>query len=378
MRLARGDSLADAAGWYVAARGYLAHAISLSHSLPCDNMHPIQSITDLDEALSEPTPGVLQTLQRIPGDVVVLGAGGKMGPTLARMIRRGCDAIGDTRRVVAVSRFSSRTAALALQQSGVETITADLTVRQQLHTLPEAPNVISLVGQKFGTSDTPELTWIANTIVPALIAERFATSRIVALSTGCVYPLVPATGPGCTEDHSLGPPGEYSNACVGRERVYEYFSKRNQTPMVLVRLCYAIDLRYGVLLDIAKQVFAGQPVDLTMGATHVIWQGDANARIIQCLDHVSVPPVAVNITGLDRLSIRSLATRLARLLNVDVAFTGVEAPTAWLWDAQRSYEWFGPPTVTLDEMLQATASWVLRGGETLNRPTHFEVRDGNF
>lgn len=341
-------------------------------------MHPIQSITDLDQTLSEPTPGVLQTLERISGDIIVLGAGGKMGPTLARMIRRGCDAIGDTRRVLAVSRFSSPAAALALQRSGVETIAADLTNRQQLHALPYAPNVISLVGQKFGTSDTPELTWIANTIVPALIAERFATSRIVALSTGCVYPLVPVSEPGCGEDHPLGPPGEYSNSCVGRERVYEYFSKRDQTPMVLVRLCYAIDLRYGVLLDIAQKIYAGNPVDLAMGATHVIWQGDANARIIQCLDHVAVPPVAVNITGLDRLPIRSLATRLGQLLDVNVSFSGIEAPTAWLWNAQRSYDWFGPPTVTLDEMLKATASWVLHAGETLNRPTHFEVRDGRF
>lgn len=341
-------------------------------------MHPIQSITDLDDALSEPTPGVLQTLQRISGDIIVLGAGGKMGPTLTRMIRRGCDAIGDTRRVMAVSRFSSPAAALALQRSGVETITADLTDRQQLHALPDAPNVISLVGQKFGTSDTPDLTWIANTIVPALIAERFATSRIVALSTGCVYPLVPVSEPGCAEDHPLGPPGEYSNSCVGRERVYEYFSKRDQTPIVLVRLCYAIDLRYGVLLDIAQQVYAGNPIDLAMGATHVIWQGDANARIIQCLEHAAVPPVAVNITGLDRLPIRSLATRLAQLLNVNVSFAGIEGPTAWLWDAQRSYDWFGPPTVTLDEMLHAMANWVLRDGETLNRPTHFEVRDGKF
>ncbi|MBS0201490.1 MAG: NAD(P)-dependent oxidoreductase [Planctomycetes bacterium] len=341
-------------------------------------MKVIQSINELDQALSEPTPGVLQTLQKIRGDILVLGAGGKMGPTLARMIRRGCDAIGDSRRVVAVSRFSSPAAARSLQQSGVETVAADLMDRQQIQKLPDAPNVISLVGQKFGTSDTPELTWITNTFIPALISERYATSRIVALSTGCVYPLVPSEGPGCTEDDPLGPPGEYANSCVGRERVYEYFSKRNQTPMVLVRLCYAIDLRYGVLLDIAQKVFSQQPVDLTMGATHVIWQGDANARIIQCFDHAAVPPVAVNITGRDRLSIRSIATRLEQLLNRDVRFAGVQAPTAWLWDAQRSYDWFGPPTVTLEDMLKAVAQWVQSGGETLNRPTHFEVRDGTF
>jgi len=342
-------------------------------------MNPIHSVTELDDALSAPTAGVLEVLRSVPGDIIVLGAGGKMGPTLAMMVRRGLDAIEETsRRVVAVSRFSSGPAAELLRHARVATISCDLMDRAAVQHLPDAPNVISLVGQKFGTSAAPELTWVANTLVPAIVAERFAKSRIVALSTGCVYPLVSADGPGAAEDVPPGPPGEYANSCVGRERVFEHFSKSNCTPMVFVRLCYAIDLRYGVLLDLAQQVFQRQPVDISMGATHVIWQGDANARVIQCLARTAVPPVAVNVTGRDRLSIRALAIRLGELLGREVCFTGDEAPTAWLWDSRRSYDWFGPPTVSINEMLEATANWVLRGGETLNRPTHFEVRDGQF
>ncbi len=342
-------------------------------------MTPIATVVELDVALSQPTPGVLETLQRLSGNVIVLGAGGKMGPTLARMLRRAFDSIGDkSRRVIAVSRFSSAAAAQSLRQAGVDTIACDLTSQQQIRDLPDAPNLMYLVGQKFGTLESPELTWITNTVVPALVAERFARSNIVALSTGCVYPFVASSGPGAAEDDPLGPPGEYANSCVGRERVFEYYSKRDQTPMVFVRLCYAIDLRYGVLLDLAQRVARSQPIDLSMAATHVIWQGDANARIIQCLEHTQVPPVAVNITGRDRLQIKDLAVRLGELLDRKIQFTGEPGPTAWLWDAQRSYDWFGPPTITIEEMLQATAHWVKQSGPTLNRPTHFEVRDGNF
>jgi nucleoside-diphosphate-sugar epimerase len=342
-------------------------------------MKSIQNVADLEEILSRPTAGVLATLESVPGDIMVLGAGGKMGPTLARMVRRAIDAIGQSsRRVIAVSRFSSPAAVVSLQLAGVETIACDLTNQSAIQALPDVPNVIFMVGQKFGTRDAPELTWITNTLVPAFVAERFARSRIVAMSTGCVYSLVSSDGPGASEEDALSPPGEYANSCVGRERVLEHCSKRNGTPMTFARLCYAIDLRYGVLLDLAQKVNESQPIDLGMGATHVIWQGDANARIIQCLTHTSVPPVAVNITGLERLSVRSLAIQLGKLLERDVYFTGQEASTAWLWNAQRSYDWFGPPTVSIEEMLNATADWVRSGQETLNRPTHFEVRDGQF
>lgn len=338
-----------------------------------------ESIDQLEEALSRPTPGVLETLNAIPGDIILLGAGGKMGPTLARMVRRGCDEIGQSsRQVIAVSRFSNDSAAEELEYRGVRIVRCDLNRREDVAALPDAPNVIYMAGQKFGTQSDPDATWVANTVLPAIVAERFRSSRMVALSTGCVYPLLPWDGPGATEDAPLTPPGEYANSCVGRERVLSYFAREHSFPLCLVRLCYAIDMRYGVLLDLAQRIQAELPIDVTMGATHVIWQGDANARIIQCLSHATNPPCAVNVTGRERLTIRELAMRFGTLLDRPVRFVGEEAPTAWVWNAEKSYDWFGSPTVSIGDMLTATADWVTRGGETLNKPTHFEVRDGTF
>lgn len=342
-------------------------------------MSPIHTVDELDEALSRPTAGVLDTLRAIEGDVMILGAGGKMGPTLARMVRRGLDAIGHGhRRVIAVSRFSSDKAATELQHHGVETLACDLMDRAAVQALPEVANVIFMAGQKFGTSDAPELTWVMNTLVPAIVAERFAASRIVVFSTGCVYPLVLASGPGADEDAPLTPPGEYANSCVGRERVFEHYAKQHGTRALMFRLCYAIDLRYGVLCDVAQKVERGLPVDVTMGAANVIWQGDASARAIQCLAHTASPPIALNVTGLERVSIRWLAQRFGELLQREPVIVGTEGEMAWLWDAARSYALLGPPSVSLEEMVQATASWIQRGGETLNKPTHFETTDGRF
>jgi nucleoside-diphosphate-sugar epimerase len=342
-------------------------------------MKPIQTIEELDEALSRPTPGVLDTLRSLEGDIMILGAGGKMGPTLARMVRRGLDEIGHQhRQVIAVSRFSSAQAAMSLLQHGVQTIACDLMDRAEVNALPEVPNVIFMAGQKFGTSDAPELTWAMNTVVPAIVAERFAKSRIVVFSTGCVYPLMPANGRGAREDDPLTPPGEYANSCVGRERVFEHFAKQHGTHALMFRLCYAIDLRYGVLLDVAQKVAANQPVDVSMGYANVIWQGDANARAIQCLAHTASPPIALNVTGIDRVSIRELAKRFGAKLGREAIITGSENSTAWIWDAARSYELFGPPTVSLDEMIDATVHWLQMGGSTIGKPTHFEVHDGQF
>jgi nucleoside-diphosphate-sugar epimerase len=347
--------------------------------LEASPLKPIHSIEDLEEELSRPTPGVLDTLRAVDGDVMVLGAGGKMGPTLARMVRRGLNEIErEDRRVIAVSRFSSAIAARGLHQRGVETIACDLMDRTAVQALPEAANVIFMAGQKFGTSDRPELTWVMNTLVPAIVAERFPKSRIVVFSTGCVYPLVPAHGPGSNERDALGPPGEYASSCVGRERVFAHFARQKGTHALMFRLCYAIDLRYGVLCDVASKVAEGLPVDVTMGAANVIWQGDANARAIQCLAHVASPPIALNVTGIERVSIRALAQRFGELFDREAIVTGKEAESVWLWDASRSYELFGPPTVSLEEMIAATAHWVRQGGATLGKPTHFEVRDGRF
>ena len=342
-------------------------------------MRPILTVADLEDQLSQPTRGVLETLSSIPGDVMVLGAGGKMGPTLARMVRRALDELGQRdRKVIAASRFSSPAVAAELRSQRVETITCDLLNRDTVAALPDAPNVICMAGQKFGTSQAPELTWVMNTLVPALVAERYAASRMVVFSTACVYPLVPIESRGAHEDDALTPPGEYANACVGRERVFSYFAKRNGTFSLLFRLSYAIDLRYGVLLDVAEKVAKGEAVDVSMGAANVIWQGDANARAIQCLQHTSTPPLALNVTGLEPVSIRALAQRFGELLDRRPVITGSEGPVAWLFDATKSYELFGPPTVTLDEMIEATANWVRQGGQTLGKPTHFEVRDGTF
>jgi nucleoside-diphosphate-sugar epimerase len=338
----------------------------------------IETIEQLEERLSRPTEAALATLRALDGDVLVLGAGGKMGPTLARMVRRCADALSQKRRVLAVSRFSSPAVAAELCGHGVDTITCDLTDRDAVRALPDAPNIIFMAGQKFGTQDTPGLTWVMNTFVPAVVAERYGRSRIVVFSTGCVYALSSANGDGSREADPLDPPGEYANSCVGRERIFTHFSQKCGTAALLLRLNYAIDLRYGVLLDVAQKVAQGAPVDVTMGYANVIWQGDANARAIQCLEHVSSPPGALNVTGREKISIRSLAERFGELLGRKPVIVGQEAPTAWLADASRSFELLGPVTVTLDEMIAATAHWVKCGGATLGKPTHFDSRDGKF
>lgn len=342
-------------------------------------MEAIMSVEALEDELSCPTDGVFEVLSAVEGDVMVLGAGGKMGPTLAGMLRRGMDRLGQKgRRVIAVSRFSNERDVKALLKCGVEVVRCDLLDRAGVAALPEVANVIYMAGQKFGTSDAPELTWAMNTVVPAVVMERFAKSRMVVFSTGCVYPLATVSGAGSREGDALGPPGEYGNSCVGRERVCEYFGKLNRTPMVLFRLSYAIDLRYGVLMDVASKVSRREPVDVTMGYANVIWQGDANARAIQCLGRVEDPAVALNVTGMERVSIRELAKVFGERLGERVEIVGEEAEVAWLFDASRSYEWFGPPRVSLEEMIEATAAWTRRGGETLGKPTHFEVRDGAY
>lgn len=339
----------------------------------------ITTVDALEEALSRPTAGVLETLRQIDGDVIVLGVGGKMGPTLSRMVRRGLDEIGQSNRsVIAVSRFSSPGLAANLNRHGVQTIACDLMDSDAVARLPDAANVIHMAGQKFGTSHAPELTWAMNTLIPANVAQRFHKSRIVAFSTGCVYPLMPLAGRGAREDDPLTPHGEYANSCVGRERIFSYFANKYGTGLLHFRLCYAIDFRYGVLIDVARNVATGIPVDVTMPAAHVIWQGDANARAIQCLAHADSPPVALNVTGIERVFIRDLAMRFGERLGRPAQIQGNESDQVWIWDASRSHELFGPPMVTLDSMIDAIARWIQHGGEVWDKPTHFEVHDGKF
>lgn len=306
---------------------------------------------------------------------MLLGTGGKMGPTLARMARR---ALPPPRRVIAVSRYSSIAARHSLESHGVETIACDLLDPRQVNLLPDVANIIFMVGQKFGTSDTPELTWMINGIVPALVAQRYPQARMVIFSTGCVYPLVPIDSRGSLESDTLAPPGEYAFSCVARERVFTHYSKQHGNPMLIYRLNYAIDLRYGVLHDIASKVWQELPVDISMGRVNVIWQGDANARALQCLPLASTPLSALNITGADCLSVRNLAARFAELLGKPLRFVGQESAFAWLSNATKSFELLGPTSVSLEEMIQATAEWVRHGGHSLGKPTHFEATDGKF
>ena len=341
-------------------------------------MLTIETEAQLEEILSEPTPGVVETLRGQPGAIAVLGVGGKMGPTLARMARRALDTLGRHDTVYGVARFSAPGTAERLREIGVEPVTADLLNRAAVAALPDAPNVIFLAGQKFGTAQGPDLTWAMNTLVPAYTAERYATSRIVAFSTGCVYPLVVVAGGGAREEDPLGPPGDYANSCVGRERIFTHFSRRNGTRIALVRLNYAIDLRYGVLLDLAQKIVNGEPIDVTMGHANIIWQRDANAQALQCLAHAASPPFVINVTGRDILSLRDLATRLGTRLGKAPVLVGQEAPTSWIVNPAKAYKFFGPPSVDVDQMITWVAGWVKRGGTTLNKPTHFEVRDGQF
>ena len=333
------------------------------------------SVAHLEEFLSQPTPELARDLASVAGDILVLGVAGKMGPTLARMAKR---AAAD-RRVVGVARFSDMAVRTGLEQAGVETIACDLLDRSAVEALPKLPNVIYMAAMKFGASDNPALTWAMNVHVPAMVAEIFASSRIIAFSTGCVYPFVPIASGGATEDTPAGPPpGEYAWSCLGRERMLEHFSARLGTPGRLVRLNYAIDMRYGVLQDIAAKVLGGETLDLTMGHVNVIWQGDANAVALRCLAHTTAPTSPLNVTGPQTLSVRWLADEFARRFGRSARLTGSEAPTGWLNNAAHMVAEFGPPKVGIEPMLDWTADWLLRGLPSHGKPTHYEVRDGRF
>ena len=332
---------------------------------------------ELEDLLSAPRAETRAALEACPGDVIVLGAGGKMGPTLTRMLVRASDG-GSRRRIIAVSRFTSERAEAELRAAGAETIAADLLDPKAVERLPDAPNVIFMAGQKFGTSDAPSATWAMNTVVPAHAAERYQGSRIVAFSTGNVYPLTSATGSGAREGDPVGPVGEYAASCVGRERVFEYYSQKHRTRVAIVRLNYAIDLRYGVLTDIAQHIHDDEPVSLAMGYVNVIWQGDANRIAIECLPLASSPPFVVNVTGAQRLSVRELAEQLGARLGRTPRFEGQERADALLSNTARLHEQFAAPEMPLDRMLDLVAEWVNDGGRLLGKPTHFETRDGRF
>ncbi len=330
---------------------------------------------ELDDLLSSPRPETVAALDACPGDVIVLGAGGKMGPTLARMIAR---AASGTRRVIAVSRWSSRSAEADLHAAGVETIGCDLLDRHAVDGLPDAPNIIFMAGQKFGTTGAPAMTWAMNTIVPANCAERYRDSRIVAFSTGNVYPLTPVSSGGSRESDALGPVGEYAASCVGRERVFELYAERHGTRVAIVRLNYAIALRYGVLVDIGLRVYRGEPVAVDMGWVNVIWQGDANAIAIECLPKAASPPFAVNVTGREQVSVRAVADWFGTRFGKPARVSGTERPDALLSNVGRMTAEFAAPAISHEQMLSWVADWIERDGALLGKPTKFEMRDGNF
>jgi nucleoside-diphosphate-sugar epimerase len=338
----------------------------------------IQNLEQLENLLSEPTPEVVQTLQRLEGDLLVLGVAGKMGPSLARMARRASDLAGVRRRIMGVARFSAPSSEAELQRQGVETVRCDLLDEEALWRLPEFPNVLYLAGMKFGSTAQEPLTWAMNAYLPALVCRKFAHSRIVAFSTGNVYGLVSPASGGSREAAPRAPIGEYAMSGLGRERIFEHFSRARGTPVALIRLNYACDLRYGVLVDLAQKVFTGVPVDLGMGWFNTIWQGDANAMTLRCFDHAATPPLVLNLTGPECLSVREACEKLGQLLGRRPVFTATEAPTALLSNAGRARSLFGPPHVTADKLLAWVAEWVRQGGPTLNKPTHFEARDGRF
>jgi nucleoside-diphosphate-sugar epimerase len=332
-------------------------------------------VAALEDFLTAPDEALRADLARAPGDILVLGVAGKMGPTLARLAKRADPA----RRVIGVARFSEPGARAALEAAGVETIQADLLDEAAVARLPRSPNVVFMAGRKFGASGDEPLTWAMNALVPALVAREFAASRIVAFSTGCVYPFVAVDGGGATEaTPPVPPPGAYANSCVGRERMFEYFSARRGTAGRLFRLNYAIDLRYGVLHDVARKVLDGAPIDLAMGHVNVIWQGDANATALRCLARATAPTTPINVSGPETVAVRGLAGEFGRLFGRAPSFRGEEAATGWVTNASRMVAEFGRPRVDLATMIRWQADWLLRGGATLGKPTHYDSRDGRY
>jgi nucleoside-diphosphate-sugar epimerase len=334
----------------------------------------ISDIAALDALLCQPSQALIDDLQKVDGDIMVLGVAGKMGPTLAGLAKAALP----HRRVIGVARFSDASVKTWLQARGIETINCDLLDEAALEALPKTQNIVFMAGRKFGAEGDLSLTWAMNAHVPALVAQAFADSRIVAFSTGCVYPFVPVDGKGADESLAPDPPGEYAQSCVGRERMFEYFSRKFATPGRLFRLNYAIDMRYGVLHDIATKVVGEKPIDVSLGHVNFIWQGDASAQALRCLAHCDTPTSPINVSGHEILSVRDLAAKLGARLGREPIIVGKEEPTAWLTDTSQATKLFGLPIVDTAQLIAWTADWVARSMPSLGKPTKYEVRDGRY
>ncbi len=337
----------------------------------------IRTEAELDELMTRPSSALIDFIVSLHGPLLILGAGGKMGPSLAVLARRAVAAAGRGPEIVAVSRFSNADVRAWLEHHGVRTIAADLMDPGALARLPDADVLVYMIGSKFGTIGHPERTWAINAWLPTRVVARYPHTRIAALSTGNVYPMVPVVGSGSVETDPLVPRGEYANSCVGRERLLGFYARKADTPVVLIRLSYAFDLRYGVLVDVARKVYAGRPVDVTMGYANGIWQGDANEMILRSLKLAQSPAYALNLTG-PRFSIREVALRLAELMACPVTLVGQEAETAYLSDTTRLHQTLGKPPTPLEMVIRWTAHWIATGGRLLDKPTHFETRDGRY
>ena len=339
----------------------------------------IQSEEQLDDLLSTPALGVIEMMDRLDGDLMILGIGGKMGPTLGRMAIRAAAKGGKTRKIFGVSRFSDPAIRSTLEAAGVQTIQCDLLDPQAVGDLPLAKNVVYMAGKKFGTASDQPGTWAENVTAPNHVGYHFHNSRIVVFSTGCVYPLVPVTSGGSLESDPPEPLGEYAQSCLGRERIFQFWSRKFNTSICLFRLNYAVDLRYGVLHDIGWKVFNEIPVDLSTSHFNVIWQGDACAQALCCLEHGTSPANTLNITGPEILSVRFVANEFAKTFEKEVQFIGNEEKSLmYLSNAARAAGLFGYPLVPAQQMISWQAAWIRSGGRSLDKPTHFEVTNGSF
>ena len=334
----------------------------------------IADIAALDQLLCRPSQALIDDLNKVDGDIMILGVAGKMGPTLAGLAKAALPG----RRIIGVARFSDRNVKAWLEVRGIETIHCDLLDEAQLDALPKVANIVFMAGRKFGADGDLSLTWAMNAHVPALVAQAFRNSRIVAFSTGCVYPFVPVDGKGADESVAPNPPGEYAQSCVGRERMFEYFSRQFSTPGRLFRLNYAIDMRYGVLHDIASKVLQGKPIDVSLGHVNFIWQGDAAAQALRCLANCEVPTSPINVSGHEILAVRDLAQKFGALLGREPVIVGNEEPTAWLTNTSQAVKLFGLPVVDTAQLIAWTADWVARSMPSLGKPTKYEVRDGRY